>query len=360
MKRRLCLIVFMTLSALLALGGCFATALQSPAPLTHYGGSEGAGATGMHTVGSGENLYAIATRYRLSLQDIVAENRLRPPFRLKAGQRIKLPPPREYRVREGDSLYEIARLFDAGESEIARLNALRPPYAVRSGQVLRLPSAAPPPADPVPLRRPTLWRKPLEKPGVADRSQTDALSSAQATAQGGEDDARFSGVLARLLGTRAPPPVPGAKPQVETPSSGSVAAASVKIPPPPPRGSGKFLWPVRGNVISGYGPKKGGLHNDGINIQARRGTGVKAAENGVVVYAGSGLQGYGNLVLVRHEKRWMTAYAHMEKIQVRKGQTVSRGDTVGAVGSTGSVDESQLHFEVRRGSDALNPLAFLE
>lgn len=347
--------VWLCFAALCALVGCFATGLQRPAPFIHYGGAEGAGATGMHTVGEGENLYAVATRYRLALQDIVAENGLSAPFRLKAGQRLKLPAPREYKVREGDSLYEISRLFDAGASDIVRLNGLSPPYAVREGQVLRLPSPASggeAMADrlsaPVPSRKPGFAM-------AARREERGAAAGRYAESLPREDN-RFAGMLSRLLGQSAAPPAPEGKPGLRQAS----AAVPAKIPPPPPRAAGKFLWPVKGKLVSGYGPKRGGLHNDGLNIGAPRGTAVKAADNGVVVYAGNELQGYGNLVLIRHEGRWMTAYAHMDKVSVKKGGVVKKGQTIGAVGSTGSVDSPQLHFEVRRGSDALNPQAFLE
>lgn len=335
--------------AVLPLGGCFATALQRPAPLVHYGGDQGAGATGVHTVGPGENLYTIATRYRLALPDIVAENDLSPPFILRSGQRLKLPAPREYTVRAGDSLYEVSRLFDTGMSDIVRLNDLSPPYAVREGQVLRLPSSA-------------------MMPPLPERKPEDGTRTVTTASNGGSG---FSGVISRILGRRdamrqneetasaataGGMPIPERKPETRQ----TAAAVPVKIPAPPPRAGGKFQWPVNGTIISGYGPKKGGMHNDGINIRAARGTPVKAADNGVVAYAGNELQGYGNLVLIRHESRWMTAYAHMEKILVKKGQTVRKGQNIGAVGSTGSVTEPQLHFEVRRGSDALNPQAFLE
>ena len=82
---------------------------------------------------------------------------------------------------------------------------------------------------------------------------------------------------------------------------------------------------------------------------------MKAADNGVVVYAGNALRGSGNLILVRHADQWMTAYAHLDDMKVRKGQVLKRGQKIGTVGSTGSVATSQLHFEVRRGTTALNP-----
>jgi murein DD-endopeptidase MepM/ murein hydrolase activator NlpD len=127
----------------------------------------------------------------------------------------------------------------------------------------------------------------------------------------------------------------------------------------PARAGDRFGWPVGGRIISSYGDKPGGLHNDGINISAARGTPVRAAENGVVVYADDQLKGYGNLVLVRHADRWMTAYAHMDTITVKRGQVVKKGQKIGSVGTTGGVSVPQLHFEVRHGTEALNPVAFL-
>ena len=122
---------------------------------------------------------------------------------------------------------------------------------------------------------------------------------------------------------------------------------------------GKFAWPVDGPIVSSYGPKKDGRHNDGINIRARRGAPIRAAENGVVVYADNQLEGFGNLVLVRHSDRWMTAYAHIDKTLVKRGQEIRRGQTLGTVGSSGGVDSPQLHFEIRRGTEALNPALYM-
>ena len=153
-------------------------------------------------------------------------------------------------------------------------------------------------------------------------------------------------------------PVPGSKPAAyEKPQSIKISKVRKRAPK---RASSKFLRPVRGRVISNYGAKKSGLHNDGINIAAPRGTPVKVAENGVVVYAGNALKGSGNLVLVRHDDQWMTAYAHLGNIAVKKGQLLKRGVRIGKVGSTGSVSSPQLHFEVRRGTSAMNPVRYME
>ncbi len=109
-----------------------------------------------------------------------------------------------------------------------------------------------------------------------------------------------------------------------------------------------------------FGPKPGGLHNDGINIAAARNTPIRAAENGVVVYAGNELRGFGNLLLVRHADGWVTAYGHCEQLLVRRGAHVRRGQVIARVGSSGNVRTPQLHFEVRRGTRPVNPNEYLE
>jgi murein DD-endopeptidase MepM/ murein hydrolase activator NlpD len=118
----------------------------------------------------------------------------------------------------------------------------------------------------------------------------------------------------------------------------------------------QFRWPARGRVIAGFG-KQGG--NDGINISLPEGTPVKAAESGVVAYAGSELKGYGNLVLIRHENGWVSAYAHNSEIKVKRGDTVSRGQVVALSGQSGNVNAPQLHFELRKGSTPVDPMPHL-
>ena len=125
------------------------------------------------------------------------------------------------------------------------------------------------------------------------------------------------------------------------------------------RAGRSFAWPVRGAIASDFGPKPGGLANDGINISAPRGTAVRAADNGVVTYAGNELRGFGNLVLIRHAGGWVTAYAHLDGIDVQTGAEVQRGQIVGRVGQTGNVAEPQLHFEIRRAGSPVNPRQFL-
>lgn len=295
--------------SLFCLVSCIGT--QRPAPVMLYGSSAGGGSAGVHTVVAGENLWTVSRRYNIVMRDIVYQNNLTAPFMLNPGQRLRLPPPREYRVRAGDSLYSVSRIFDISSTELASLNHISAPYIIQPGQVLKLPSV--------------LAKKPVEPSAAANAAQ--------------------------------PSVKPGVKPKVQQASAATRAKVQAQTPK---RSSSKFLKPVSGSVISSYGPKAGGLYNDGINIRAARGTPVQSAENGVVVYAGNELKGSGNLVLLRHEDRWMTAYAHMDRVLIKRGQEVKRGQSIGTVGSSGNVDAPQLHFEVRRGTEALNPRLYLE
>jgi murein DD-endopeptidase MepM/ murein hydrolase activator NlpD len=121
-----------------------------------------------------------------------------------------------------------------------------------------------------------------------------------------------------------------------------------------------FRWPVHGRVIAGYGPKTNGQQNDGINVAVPEGTPVKAAEDGVVAYAGNELKSYGNLVLVRHPNGYVTAYAHASEIMVKRDDHVKRGQIIAKAGQTGTVAAPQLHFEIRKGSTPIDPMPFLD
>jgi murein DD-endopeptidase MepM/ murein hydrolase activator NlpD len=120
-----------------------------------------------------------------------------------------------------------------------------------------------------------------------------------------------------------------------------------------------FRWPARGRVIAGFGPSPNGLQNDGINVAVPEGTPIKAADDGVVAYAGNELKGYGNLVLIKHSNGFVTAYAHASEILVKRGDTVKRGEVIAKSGQTGSVTSPQLHFEIRKGSTPVDPSQYL-
>jgi murein DD-endopeptidase MepM/ murein hydrolase activator NlpD len=332
MNIRLLFLCLMILPGLAACG-------HTPAPVIDYGQSSGAGSAGIHTVSSGDTLYSISGRYRLPMRDIVALNNINPPFRLYVGQRIKLPPPQEYRVSSGDTLYGVSRLFGVNSSEVARLNGISAPYALRVGQTLRLPSV-------IRQSHSAIQVASVEKSALKAEVYKQALASPQP--------------IQKPTIIKDGVPIPQGKPVslVKQAKAESIKISKVNTQAPK-RSSSKFLKPVNGKIISDFGAKKSGLHNDGINIAAQRGAPVISAENGVVVYAGNALKGSGNLILVRHDNRWMSAYGHLDQINVRKGQVIKRGSVIGKVGSTGSVSTPQLHFELRRGTSALNPVRYM-
>jgi murein DD-endopeptidase MepM/ murein hydrolase activator NlpD len=155
------------------------------------------------------------------------------------------------------------------------------------------------------------------------------------------------------------PQPPGATAPAAPPAAEPVTVQPPAVPQPAPLTGGQFLWPVNGKIISGFGPREGGLHNDGLNIAAPQGTPIRAAENGVVAYAGNELRGFGNMLLIRHADGWMSAYAHADTLLVKRGDNVVRGQTIARVGQTGNVSSPQLHFELRRGADAVDPIEYL-
>jgi murein DD-endopeptidase MepM/ murein hydrolase activator NlpD len=146
---------------------------------------------------------------------------------------------------------------------------------------------------------------------------------------------------------------------VAIPSSHPAPLAAA-TPPPSSGTPGKFLWPARGAVIAGFGNRPDGAHNDGINISVPAGTDIHAAEAGTVAYAGSEIKAYGNLVLIRHEGGWVTAYAHASEILVKRGDTIKKGQVIAKAGQTGSVDQPQVHFELRQGSKPIDPTPHMD
>ena len=120
-----------------------------------------------------------------------------------------------------------------------------------------------------------------------------------------------------------------------------------------------FRWPVKGRIIAGFGPRPNGAQNDGINLAVPEGTPIKAADDGVVAYAGNELKGYGNLILIRHANGFVSAYANASELMVKRGDTIKRGQVIAHAGQTGNVTSPQLHFEIRKGSTPVDPTKYL-
>ncbi|HEY3916846.1 MAG TPA: peptidoglycan DD-metalloendopeptidase family protein [Stellaceae bacterium] len=276
-------------------------------------------------VEKGDNLYTISRHYDVPLRSIIDANHLDAPFRVAAGTRLDLPQERFHVVQQGDTLYGIARLYGVEVSTLASLNHLSAPYALRSGQTLYLPASVEPP----------------EKP-TAVGAETGAAPAAPAPKP-----------EAPAAESASPAAVPPAAPSTTT------AAPEAATANAPPRAGRGFAWPVEGRIVEGYGAGPNGTHNDGINIAVRPGAPIRAADGGVVAYAGNELRGYGNLVLIRHSGGYMTAYAHNSQLLVKRGDVVKRGQEIAKAGATGTVDSPQLHFEIRQGARALDPTSLL-
>lgn len=244
----------------------------------------------------GDTLYSISRKYDVPVRAIIQENQIGSPYVIKVGQILTIPKQKTYRVCRKDTLYSIARRYDMSVNQLARQNKLEPPYLLKPGQELIIQS----------------W------------------------------DESYRG--AQVSSTSAKTKVPNKK-QIQVPKSAK---------------NKKFNRPVQGKIIQNFGASKGGAFNDGINISAKQGTPILAADKGTVAYAGSDLKGYGNLVLVRHENGWFTAYAHAEKISVKKGQVIKAGQKIATVGQSGGVKTPQLHFEVRYKTKPVNPLGYLK
>lgn len=277
-------------------------------------------APGTLVIRKGDTLYAIARAHNVAIRSLIEANGLKPPYTLVAGRTFVIPHLPEYVVRGGDNIYRISRCTGVDMTVLTRTNGLVPPYIISPGQRLFVPPATATP----------------ECPGL-----------------------RTNVAVAALEPVATPIPQPAATPTPLPEASPTPVSLSGPVPRPPARASSNFLWPVDGKVVSSYGPKADARQNNGINIAAKAGTPVHAAENGVVVYAGNELRGYGNLLLVRHADGWTSAYAHNGELLVGRGTVVKRGQQIARVGQTGSVTSPQAHFELRRGANAVDPIKFL-
>jgi murein DD-endopeptidase MepM/ murein hydrolase activator NlpD len=148
-------------------------------------------------------------------------------------------------------------------------------------------------------------------------------------------------------------------PAQENPQAEVQSDVAMESAPAAGSGGGQFAWPVQGKVIGAFGTMKDGTKNDGVNIAAPAGAPVVAAADGVVAYAGNELRGFGNMILIRHDGGYVTAYAHNASLLVKKGDKVKRGQTIARVGATGAVFGPQLHFEIRKGTEPVDPMTFL-
>ena len=282
----------------------------------------------------GDTLSEIAERHDISTREMIKANGLVAPYKLRIGQSLWVPEARYHTVMKGDTIYSLARGYNLTVSELSQKNDLNSRHTIKVGQKLLLPDDA------------------GEWPSKGIQSDAPAIPTRVAKAE-----------PKRAVSDPQQKPAPARYKSVSTPSTKPTNARLITASIPPTdksvSGSSKFLWPAAGRVISGFGPKQNGLHNDGINIEVNKGDPVRAAQGGVVTYAGNEIRGYGNLLLIKHDDGYVTAYAHNHRLLVRRGDKVRQGELIAQAGSTGSVTSPQVHFEIRKGRDPQNPNNYL-
>ncbi|MBK8009428.1 MAG: LysM peptidoglycan-binding domain-containing M23 family metallopeptidase [Rhizobiales bacterium] len=292
------------------------------------------------TVQQGETVYSISRKHNVPAEVILRANNLQSASAIQPGQRLVIPvrrtadvpmiqnrpvanaPMSTHTAVSGDTIYSLSRKYKTTPQAIANANNLTLSTQLKIGQQVRIPAGAAPIVNTPAAQPQTLQRN------VKSVPQTPPQQIVQSE------------------NVPAPESVGVVRPN--TPPAVSDAPRAQNAAP-------TFHWPVRGRILSAYGRKPNGQQNDGINVSVPDGTPIRASEDGVVAYAGNELKGFGNLVLIRHADNWVTAYAHLGTIDVKKDQKVKRGDTIARAGQTGGVTSPQLHFEIRKGSNPVDP-----
>jgi murein DD-endopeptidase MepM/ murein hydrolase activator NlpD len=266
-------------------------------------------------VAQGENAQILANRYGVPLDALVRTNGFASAAQIRPGSHIVIP------------VYNAALAASSGARVAARSAPGKPaaPAKVAGARPRTLAS-----------------RAESSKAGKVRTAATKPPAARKPTASAAKQEtARAKMASETKASARDPAPAPAAETQ-------KTAMATEAANP-------EFRWPARGRIIQGFKP--GG--NDGINIAVPEGTSVKAAESGVVAYAGNELKGYGNLILIRHPNGFVSAYANNSDIEVKRGETVKRGQTIAKSGQSGNVASPQLHFELRKGTKPVDPTQYL-
>ena len=228
---------------------------------------------------------------------------------------VAVPGGRRHVVKAGETGIAIARAYGVEWSKVVAANRLKPPYTIQVGDRLMLPSVR------------QVAAMTVEQRAAAFKIDIDDL-------------------------------ITGAEPAAAVAPAAAPPAALKPLPTisgPAPR----FDWPLAGRIVAGFGAKPGGRFNDGVDLKAVAGEPVRAAADGIVAYAGDALAGFGNLILVKHADGWISAYGHNASMAVARGSRVTKGQVIARAGSTGSVGEPQLHFELRHGRQAVDPQKLL-
>ncbi|MCC9622796.1 peptidoglycan DD-metalloendopeptidase family protein [Thalassospira sp. MA62] len=293
------------------------------------------------TVAPGDTVSQLTTQYHTDFQRFTARNKLKSPYVIYPGQRLVLPPWQpDYNSMPPESAVA-STSSRATQRTQARTNQTQSSPARKSvtiGGKQQVVTVSRQPES----RRKTTPRaassshsgSTIPVPGIKPQEFAAAAQRRDAAKRSWNNDTRTTAVAGQ-----------------------GTIDQTVSLAEPKDRSG--FVWPVQGKVVLKYGAGTGGLFNDGINIQANRGTPVVAADNGVVTYVGNELRGFGNLILIKHADNFVTAYAHSENPLVARGDVVTRGQHIASVGSTGAVTFPQLHFEVRKGRQSADPMKYL-
>jgi murein DD-endopeptidase MepM/ murein hydrolase activator NlpD len=322
-----------TSALLLALSGC-----AGWHPNNSYPSSANLTPGEVISVSGNQNVYTIAREHNVSMRDLIAMNNLRPPFELHAGQSLTLPAggtgfngasmpaPAAAPLEPVDKSY--VSPIESGGVSSQQLEPITAPKAPTS--LAPQSSVAPAPTA-----------IPFGQPSAAPESKMAAAPS----------PSPVQALNAPSVKTAAQPAATTIMNSPATPSEAAAAATGEAT---------DMVWPVQGPILSSFGSKGPGLNNDGINIGAPKGSPVVAAAPGTVVYAGNEMKGFGNLVLIRHQGDWVTAYAHLDRVMVKKDAVVAQGDEIGTVGKTGNVASPQLHFETRSNGKPVDPAGVIK
>lgn len=275
------------------------------------------------TVRPGDTLDRIADRTGAGLLAIARANGLAPPYALTPGQQLAIPGGRYHPIERGDTGIAIAQAYGVSWSDIVDANGLTPPYLLRAGRRLLIPGGAPAPHSTA-----------AERAAAFHLDVEDLVTGSEPAVAANREPVAPTASPRRVLSSTTP---------VETPD----------------RLVGGFSWPVRGPVITAFGPGKSGVRSDGIQIAVPEGTPVLAAADGVVAYVGSSIPSLGGLVIIKHGDGYTTVYGNAKKLLVQRGQSVTRGQEIAVSGETGAVTRPSLHFEIRKGRDPIDPLGKL-
>lgn len=305
------------------------------------------GAPKTYKVKSGDNLDAIARSLDTTRKALADDNKLKPPYALQPGQVLKGPATKAkaYVAGQGDSMALIAKRFGVTQRALAQANGLKVGASIRAGRQVILPAGY---RDRGPIREEVAAPRPRPTPVQTYPAPTPAPVQPTPAPPPYNRPTTPPPIVPPPVSTPAPVrptpvPPPATRPSTPTvPVAGTPTDAQITS-----FGRGRFIWPLRGDVISEFGPKGTGQRNDGVNIRTSTGEAVRAAAAGDVVYAGDQVPGFGNLVLIKHSDGWVTAYGHLSRVDVKMQQKITQGQQIGQAGSTGGVSEPQLHFEVR-------------